>query len=86
MLKYAKAKRKLSCLPGLFSLEDIRKTTFLILLNSCITILTIQRGLCKKKRPEVPQRGADIRSDAEECDGQREWGRGWGGREQQVQA
>ena len=44
----------------------------MILLNSCIIILTIQRGLWKEKRPEDPQRGADIRSDAEECDGQRE--------------
>lgn len=34
-------------------------------------ILTIHMGLCKK-RPEDPPRGADIRSDAEECDEQRE--------------
>jgi len=48
--KKVRIKDELSCPPGLFSLNEtmIIKTTFLVLIKSCVIIPTVQFGLWKK--------------------------------------
>ena len=60
--KKFRIKDELSCPPGLFSLNEIMiiKTALLVLIRSCVIILTVQFGLWKKyKEPRENYRRRD---------------------------